>query len=475
MTLGTLYSSDRLCPFTHRVLIAARELGVHIDLRYGAEIPVAVRTANESGTWPVFLSIEGGDLIDDSKTVVDHLIERGGERGEEYRCDPEMLLTLDRLAGCISKVIRAGKPAMQQELRPRLDRALAETASLLEASGGAYLGGERFGQAEGHVTPFLYRLPFILEIRGHVPSILVENEALAAWVDRSVNRYSFREIAPSRHLLREFYAEKASHGKPLKIGRLRHSGFRGMWANLVSRVDRLMNRAGAGDEELREARDLAYLLFRGMALHASFEIRIVYPALDAARGDLDFTAEGRARHEREVEETNALLELFDGALATPAAGRREKIERLAAACSSLRDAHLERLDHVEAAYLPVLGELEEEQHLSMLRQAHDMALVERPFLIGVLCAHMPTEDILSLLESHLRVIDPGSQEWRDLLRDVHAHLSSAQWFCVSRCFEDVLPNSLLAVPGELRRESLGETARRLQAAAPVERISVDRG
>jgi hypothetical protein len=473
MTLGTLYSSDRLCPFTHRVLIAARELGVHIDLCYGSEIPVAVRRANESGTWPVFLSIEGGDLIDDSARIVEHLVDRSEERGEDYRCEPATLAVLDRLVGSISKVIRAGKPALQKELRPKLDRALAETAALLEASGGAYLGGERFGQAEGHVAPFLYRLPFVLEIRGHVPSILVENEALAAWVDRTVNRYSFREIAPSRHLIREFYSEKATHGKPLKIGRLRHEGFRGMWADLASRVALLVSDPREDNRELREARDLAYLLFRAMALHGSFEIRIVYPALDAARGDLAFTSAGREGHEREAGEMSALLDLFDRALEAGAAERRDHLAELAASCQRLRAAQLERLDRVEATYLPVLSELEEEQHLSMLRQAHDMALVERPFLIGILCAHMPTEDVLSLLESHLRVVDPGSQEWRELIRDVHAHLSPAQWFCVSRCFEDVLPNSLLAVPVEERRMTLGDSARALQAAAPVERIAIE--
>ena len=51
-----------------------------------------------------------------------------------------------------------------------------------------------------------------------------------------MNRPSFREIAPQRAALRQFYAEKAKYGKPMKVGRLHHSGFRGMWNDLVSRT-----------------------------------------------------------------------------------------------------------------------------------------------------------------------------------------------------------------------------------------------
>ena len=49
MSLGTLYSNGRLCPFSHRVLIAASELGVEIDTCYGRDIPASVREAVEEG------------------------------------------------------------------------------------------------------------------------------------------------------------------------------------------------------------------------------------------------------------------------------------------------------------------------------------------------------------------------------------------------------------------------------------------
>ena len=282
MTLGTLYSDGPLCPFTHRVMIAGRELEADIDVVYNRDIPAAIREANTDGTWPVFVPVDGDDLLQDSSQIVDHLIAHSGEQGDAYRSDPDTLVKLDTLVVSISKVIRAGKPSIQKEFRAKLDGALAEVEAIRAAAGGDFLGGDHFAQADGHIAPFLYRLPFLVEVRDHVPVIFLENDELRAWVDRVVNRDSFRKIAPKRHVLRQFYAENAKYGKPMKVGRLHHSGFRGMWNDLVVRTSAMAAGEDRGNEDLQEARDLCYLLFRSVALHGKFENLLLFPALDAA-------------------------------------------------------------------------------------------------------------------------------------------------------------------------------------------------
>jgi glutathione S-transferase len=82
MTLGTLNSDGPLCPFTHRVLIAAGELGADVDVAYGRDIPEAVQDTNASGTWPAFVPATGGDMLQDSSEIVDYLIDHSGESGD---------------------------------------------------------------------------------------------------------------------------------------------------------------------------------------------------------------------------------------------------------------------------------------------------------------------------------------------------------------------------------------------------------
>jgi glutathione S-transferase len=472
MTLGTLYSDGPLCPFTHRVLIAGSELGAPVDVVYGRDIPEAVLEANTNGTWPAFAPVDGGDMFLDSSQIVDHLIAHSGAKGEAYRSDRDTLAKLDTLVVCISRVIRAGKPPIQREFRDKLDRALAEVDAVRAAAGGPFLGGDHFAQADGHVAPFLYRLPFLVEVRDHVPEILLENDELNAWVDRVVNRKSFREIAPKRHVLRQFYADKAKYGKPMKVGRLHHSGFRGMWNDLIARMSAIATGEDHDNEDLQDARDLCYLLFRSVALHGKFENLVLFPALDVAKDDPSFTAEAVEQHEHEEGEMNSLLERFDRALSEEPGTRHDTLTDLAAACVRSREGQLAHLEFEEANFLPVLAELEVEQHLAMLEGAYEMCILERPHLIGVLTSYMPIEDTLSLLDSLLHAVEPDSEQWRDLLTAMHRFLSAEQWLRVVRRFEDVLPTSLMVVPSGHRRGTIGSAARELHAAAPVDRIEI---
>lgn len=474
MSLGTLYGDGPLCPFTHRVLIARTELDAELDVVYGSEIPAAVRQANTSGAWPMFLPADGGDLLQDSTEIVDHLIAASGERGEAYRSDPEILARLDTLVSCISKVILAGKPQIQREFRAKLDRALEDVDSIREGSGGPFLGGDRFSQADGHVAPFLYRLPFLAEIRNHAPEMLLVNEDFSAWIDRVVNRPSFRQIAPKRHVLRQFYAKRASYGKPMKVGRLHHAGFRGMWADLVARTSALAAAEDRDNDALQEARDLCFLLFRAVSLHAKFENLVLFPVLDAAKDDPSFTAEATDQHDHEADSMNSLLDLFDRALGEEPGGRAETLQDLADTCTQARRGQLAHLDLEESTFMPVLAELEVQQHLDMLRGAYEMCILERPHLIGVLASYMPIEDTLSLLDSLLHAVRPDSEQWRRLLTAMHGFLTSEQWLRVVRRFEDVLPTSLMVVPSGHRCQTIGAAARALQASAPVDRIEIPR-
>ncbi len=472
MNLGTLYSNGPLCPFNHRVQIAANELGAEISVAYDQDIPEAVREANTGGDWPVFAPADGGDLLLDSSDVVDYLIDHSGAAGDAYRSDPEILAKLDALFRCMSKVILAGKPPIQKEFRAKLDQALAEVEFVRAASGGPFLGGDRFSQADGHIAPFLYRLPFLVEIRDHVPEIFLTNDDFNAWVDRIVIRRSFQEVAPKRHLLRQFYAAKAKYGKPMKVGRLHHSGFRGMWNDVIARTSTIAAGEDRDNEALQEARDLCYLLFRAVALHAKFENLLLFPALDAAKDDPTFTAEAVGQHDHEEEAMNSLLEYFDRALSEEPGSREQTLKDLASACERLREGQFAHFEYEETNFLPVLSELEVEQHLEMLKGAYEMCILERPHLIGVLASYMPIENILSLLDSLLHAVEPDSEQWRNLLSEMHSSLSTDKWLRVVRRFEDVLPTSLMVVPSGHRREPIGSAARALQAAVPVDRLEI---
>jgi len=122
--------------------------------------------------------------------------------------------------------------------------------------------------------------------------------------------------------------------------------------------------------------------------------------------------------------------------------------------------------------MPVLAELEVEQHLDMLRGAYEMCILERPHLIGVLASYMPIEDTLSLLDSLLHAVEPDSEQWRRLLTAMHGFLTAEQWLRVARRFEDVLPTSLLVLPSGHRRQTIGDAARALAAAAPIDHIEI---
>ena len=472
MTLGTLYSNGPLCPFNHRAQVAATELGVDISVAYAPDIPDAVREANTGGEWPVFAPAEGGDLLQDSRDIVDYLIDHAGTAGETYRCDPEILDKLDALFRCMSKVILAGKPTIQREFRDKLERALAEVEFVRAESGGPFLGGDHFSQADGHIAPFLYRLPFLVEIRDHVPEIFLANDDFSAWVDRIVNRRSFQEVAPKRHLLRQFYAAKAKYGKPMKVGRLHHSGFRGMWNDVIAKASAIACGEDRDNTDIEEARDLCYLLFRAVALHAKFENLVLFPALDAAKDDPGFTAEAAEQHDHEEEEMNSLLEHFDRALSEEPGSRQQALKALDSACCRLRESQFAHFDFEETHFLPVLTDLEVDQHLEMLRGAYEMCILERPHLIGVLASYMPIENTLSLLDSLLQAVEPDSDQWRNLLTEMHRSLNSEQWLRVVRRFEDVLPTSLMVVPAGHRYQSIGEVARALQAAVPVDRLEI---
>jgi hypothetical protein len=226
------------------------------------------------------------------------------------------------------------------------------------------------------------------------------------------------------------------------------------------------------DVALREARDLCYLLFRSVALHAKFENLVLFPELDAAKQDPGFTAEGREQHDHEVDEMNALLEHFDRALCEQPGDRQADLTSLTEACERLRSSQFAHFDYEEANFMPVLSELDIERHLAMLEGAYEMCILERPFLIGVLASYMPSENILSLLDSLLYVVKPDSTQWRTLLQAMHLFLNAEQWLRVVRRFEDILPTSLMVIPTGHRQQTIGSAARALHAAAPVDRIEI---
>ena len=169
---------------------------------------------------------------------------------------------------------------------------------------------------------------------------------------------------------------------------------------------------------------------------------------------------------------NALLESLDRVLAAEPGNRDRELRDLASAVVDLRESQFAHFDYEEANFLPVLAELDLEQHLEMLRSAYDMCVLERPHLIGIMASYMPIENTLSLLDSLLYAVTPDSGHWRQLVSEVHRCVRSDQWLRVVRRFEDVLPTTLMVVPCGHGRRSIGEVARALETTAPIERLEI---
>jgi hypothetical protein len=258
----------------------------------------------------------------------------------------------------------------------------------------------------------------------------------------------------------------------MKVGRLHHSAFRAMWSDLVDRTAALARAEDRDNTPLGEARALCYILFRSIALHGKFENRVLFPALDAAKGTPDFTQAAVEQHRHEAGQMNELLARFDTLLAKPVREREAGFVQLASACSSGREAFFEHLAYEEEHFMPVLAELEVEQHLDLLKQAYEMCIVERPHLIGPLTSYMPIEDTLSLLDSLLHAVQPQSEQWHLLMRAMHHYLAPEQWLRVIRRFEDALPTSLMVLPSGAKRHSLLAAAEALDQAAPIDRIEI---
>jgi glutathione S-transferase len=471
MLSGTLYSNDRLCPFTIRVLVAASELGISLDVKYGSEIPQEVRAENSAGKWPLFWERDASPLLDSAK-IVERLIEAAGARGESYRCDAGLLRALDGFIENLSPVICAGKPEIQKERRPKLETSLTLMAEHLRKNKGAYLAGSTFSQAEGHIVAFLHRMAFLGEIRAYFPAALRDDPALRDWLDRTTTQASFVSVKPSIRALRAFYEKAATYGKAMKIGRLHHSGFRPMWDDLQARLVRL-SKDDHDHEEVAEARGLCVLLFRAVALHAKFENLSLFPTLNTSQNNQLFTQHGINDHEHEVVALNDLLARCNDAAKRPAGeARRAAFEHAASGFIAHRESFFAHLAYEEAHYMPVLAELDLPTHIRLLKEAYAMCLDERPFLIGVVVAYMPKENRLSFIDSLSQAVEPEHPQWRLVMGRIHQQVDEETWLRIVHMFEDILPTSLKLIPARHQRPTFAALANELESAFPVTRIEI---
>ena len=472
MTSGGLFSKDKLCPFTHRILITCNEFNINIPVYYGDDIPSQISDANKGGTWPVFQPPGSAGLLKDSAVIVEYIIDNSDADGSQYNSDDKLIKLLDEFILCISKIIRAGHSGIQMDCRKKVDIVLLEIQKILKSSGGPFLAGEKFTQADAHITPFLYRLPFFKEFRNHIPALLLEDTAIIKWVDSCTNRESFRRIAPKRNLVRAFYAEKAQLGKPMKIGQLHHSGFRGMLQELIKRTDRFSNAKDPGDEFLKKTRDLCYILFRSIILHAKFENLLLYPAMEIANVNPELTREAEKQHHHECEKMNHLLSQFDHAISLPKDDRISELVELAEKCKTIKKAFIEHLEFEEKHFMPVLAGLELPEHIKLLKGAYNMCKEERPYLIGILAAFINGVEVISLIDSLLIAIHPNSDDWYDLISAIHKSVSTDQWNAITRRYEDSIPTSLLIAPVSQWHMDYSAWAAAIDADLPVSKLEI---
>jgi glutathione S-transferase len=176
-----LYDAAR-CPYCARVRIVLAEKGlpydaVEIDLD---DRPAWIFAKNPLGKVPV-LEEEGGFLLPESAVIMEYLEERYPEP-PLLPADPAERALVRLL---VERFDRLRKPYYalrrgDEAARPELDRQLGELDGLLEER--PFLGGREYGLAD------IAYLPWILRARTRLGIDLAAHEALAAWVDRAVER-----------------------------------------------------------------------------------------------------------------------------------------------------------------------------------------------------------------------------------------------------------------------------------------------
>jgi glutathione S-transferase len=472
MTTGGLFSKDKLCPFTHRILITCNEFNINIPVFYGDDIPSQIQDDNKGGTWPVFQPPGSTGLLKDSAVIVEYILDNSDADTSQYISDNKLIELLDEFVLNISKIIRAGHLGVQMGCRKKVDKSLQEIQKILKTSGGPFLGGEKFTQADGHITPFLYRLPFFKEFRNHIPPLLLENEDIIKWVDNCTKYQSFRKIAPARNLLRAFYAKMAQIGKPMKIGQLHHSGFRNMLSKIQKRAEVFSKPTDPGNDYLKKTRDLCYILFRAIILHAKFENLLLYPAMEIANVNPDLTLEAEKQHHHECEQMNLLLAKFDQVISLQKDDRKSELVKLAGMCVTIKKAFIEHLEFEEKHFMPILSGLELPEHKKLLDGAYEMCKVERPYLIGILTAFINSVDIISLIDSLLIAVTPDSDDWYALIQVIHKSVDENQWNAITRRYEDIIPTSLLIAPVSQWHMDYSAWAVALDKNLPIQKLEI---
>ena len=472
MTTGGLFSKDKLCPFTHRILITCNEFNINIPVFYGGDIPPHIHEENKEGTWPVFQPPGSAGLLKDSAVIVEYILDNSDAETSQYVSDNKLIELLDEFVLSISKIIRAGHPSIQTDFRKKFDNVLQEIQKILNDSGGPFLGGENFTQADGHVTPFLYRLPFFKEFRNHIPVLLLENKEIITWVDSCTKRESFAKIAPARNILRAFYARMAQIGKPMKIGQLHHSGFRNMLGEIQNRAENFSKPTDPGNDYLNKTRDLCYILFRAIILHAKFENLLLYPAMELAEVNPDLTLEAEKQHHHECEEMNQLLTQFDHVISLPEKNRHSELVVLAGKCNTIKKAFIEHLEFEEKHFMPILSGLDLPEHKKLINGAYNMCKAERPYLIGILAAFINSVDIISLIDSLLIATTPDSEDWYELIQAIHKSVDENQWNAITRRYEDIIPTSLLIAPVSEWHMDYSAWATALDKDLPIQKLEI---
>ena len=178
----TLYDADR-CPYCARVRIALAEKGieyetVEVDL---SDRPAWIYEKNSTGRVPVLE--EDAFLLPESEVINEYLEERYPEPAL-WPADPGERASARLLVFRFDDLSKPYYALRREEdgAREAFDGALAQLDAVLEAQ--PYLTGREFGLAD------IAFVPWILRARDRLDVGLGSFPAVAAWVERLVDRPS---------------------------------------------------------------------------------------------------------------------------------------------------------------------------------------------------------------------------------------------------------------------------------------------
>ncbi|KAJ3190774.1 hypothetical protein HK101_008372 [Irineochytrium annulatum] len=389
--------SKGICPFTQTVRLTFRAKGLNdfVFTKWGPENPEPDWTAavNSAKTVPI-LRLPDGTFLTDSADMIEH-IERTFPQPSIYAAkDAAMWAAFARneLKEPFMKVMQSPNPAIQAEMRPKLQAALEKLEEQLKWRRG-FLLSQTPSVADILLAPFLHRLPLITYFRD--VDYLAKFPHLRAYVAHIDSSDWAKDILYPLPMLRGVLINMLPKQKAMSLGRLQHEAVRRHFKALSAAFNALCDAQGAKpviDAEARDVQSFLHKLLLTIETHAGFEEEIIYPFFDAIKPGATQRAHGEhavdgplyKKFERDVD---AEISTFIADPTARPAFAFAGIVRMVDEMGASMDAHM---DGEEKELFPITNGMDDAHHVEMARKVFQYSAKPQPtilpFVLEVLTA-----------------------------------------------------------------------------------------